>query len=231
MITKLLKSLPFIGPKIERKINLRKFEERKSKFKGSSDFWKSNYERGGHSGYGSYDKLALFKAEVLNEFIKESRCDTFVEFGCGDGNQLKLIEYPNYTGYDISEVCIEICNDVFGQDETKQFKLLQLWDENEHYQVSLSLDVIFHLVEDELFKDHMNQLFSSSIEWVIIYASNTDDNADNFYPQVRHRKFTDFIADQYPEWSLDKVVKNRYPFSGSSKTGSFADFYFFRKTK
>src|SRR5437899_4317923 len=55
-----------------------------------------------NSGLGSYDKLAEFKAEVLNGFVKENTIKSVIEYGCGDGNQLKFAEYPSYLGFDVS---------------------------------------------------------------------------------------------------------------------------------
>lgn len=35
-------------------------------------YWEARYKNGGNSGAGSYNKLALFKAEIINEFIKKN---------------------------------------------------------------------------------------------------------------------------------------------------------------
>ena len=39
----------------------------------SSLFWENRYKKGGNSGSGSYNKMAEFKAKVINDFIKEIR--------------------------------------------------------------------------------------------------------------------------------------------------------------
>lgn len=44
--------------------------------------------------------------------------------------------------------------------------------------LSLSLDVIYHLVEDEVFETYINTLFKSARRYVIIYSSNSDDNEE-----------------------------------------------------
>ncbi|WP_253901916.1 hypothetical protein [Brevibacillus sp. HB1.3] len=36
-------------------------------------YWEDNYASGGNSGLGSYGVLALFKAEVINAYIKEQQ--------------------------------------------------------------------------------------------------------------------------------------------------------------
>ena len=82
-------------------------------WKGSGDYWQKRYLRGGNSGNGSYGKLAHFKAEVINRFVEEKSVKTVIEWGCGDGNQLKLANYPQYIGYDISSKAISICREKF----------------------------------------------------------------------------------------------------------------------
>lgn len=228
MILKTIKSIPLIGDWVAKIQNSLLYKKRKSKFRGSEEFWREKYLTGGHSGYGSYNELAEFKAEVINTFIKEHDYNSYAEFGCGDGNQISLIDFPNYTGYDISEKSIELCHEKFSTKENMSFHHLSEFG-SQKFDVTLSLDVIFHLVEDEVFGLHMKQLFEAADKAVIIYASNTDDNSDNYYPQVKHRKFTDYVKKMHPEWKLDKKIANKYPYEGSSRTGSFSDFYFFKR--
>ena len=62
----------------------------------SKKYWEKRYLKGGDSGDGSYGKLAEFKAKVINRFVKENEIKTIIEWGCGDGNQLTYMNYPNY---------------------------------------------------------------------------------------------------------------------------------------
>jgi len=97
-IKQTIKSLPILGPMA----GLVYVAARKRKFRGSDTYWTSRYTRGKDSGSGSYGKFAAFKAGVLNDFIRENAIESVIEFGCGDGNQLGLMECPRYLGYDIS---------------------------------------------------------------------------------------------------------------------------------
>lgn len=194
----------------------------------SEGYWIKRYEMGGNSGDGSYNQLAVFKAEVINQFVKEFEINKIIEFGCGDGNQLKLAEYPSYIGFDISPEAINLCNYIFRGDPSKSFYLMREYG-NEHSDLSLSLDVIFHLVEDKVFCDYMQTLLDSSNRYVIIYSSDTDDNKNNLAPHVRHRKFSEWILVNKPEWKLDHKIANKYPFTGDTKSGSFSDFYFYKR--
>lgn len=44
-----------------------------------------------------------------------------IEFGCGDGNQLSLLQVPGYTGVDVSRSAVEKCRSKFKDDSTKKF--------------------------------------------------------------------------------------------------------------
>ena len=127
-------------------------------FAGSEAYWTARYESAGSSGPGSYNKLAEFKAEVLNDFVKQKNITTIIEYGRGDGNQLKLAAYPSYIGFEISPRAIALCENAFIGDPTKKFKLMKDY-QGETAQLTLSLDVIFHLVEDQVFEEHMRKLF------------------------------------------------------------------------
>lgn len=196
-------------------------------FSGSGDYWKQRYKSGETSGAGSYRKLAEFKAEVLNGFVKDKQVRTIIEYGCGDGNQLRLSEYPSYIGFDVSPEAISQCKNIFSNDESKTFKLLDTYA-NETAQLTLSLDVIYHLVEDDVFFDHMDRLFASSEKFVIIYSSNTNKQARLQASHVKHRKFSKWIEGKQ-QWKLIQHIPNRYPYTGDEQEGSFADFYIYEK--
>jgi len=197
-------------------------------FSGSENYWKQRYKSGGTSGAGSYFKFAKFKAEVLNGFVRDKQIGTIIDYGCGDGNQLKLSKYPSYIGFDVSPESISQCENIFSNDETKTFKLMDEYA-NETAELTLSLDVIYHLIEDDVFFNYMKRLFDSSTRFVIIYSSNTDKQAKLQAAHVKHRKFSKWIEQNKPEWKLIQHIPNRYPYTGNKQKGSFADFYIYEK--
>ena len=206
----------------------RKVFDSSKAFSTSENYWVERYNSGRNSGAGSYDDLAEFKAEILNDFVRSKEICSVIEYGCGDGNQLKLAEYPSYVGFDVAPKAIDMCKEAFAHDDTKLFKAMDSYND-ESADLTLSLDVIYHLVEDNVFSSYMNRLFSSSNKFVIIYSSDTDVNPENTAAHVRHRNFSKWIIENLPEWKLYKHIPNRYPFKGSSKTGSFADFFIYKK--
>jgi len=202
----------------------------KGNFQNSEHYWEERYRTGGTSGVGSYSVLAEFKAEVINSFVSEHKINTVLEFGCGDGNQLKYFKFKSYVGYDVSPTIIRHCRRLFKKDRSKQFKLMSQW-EPLVAECTLSLDVIYHLIEDSVFNDYMSKLFQSSSRYVIIYSTNSNGHENNGVAgHVRHRKFTDWVESKKPEFILVEHLLNRYPYNGDAKVSTYADFYFYEKT-
>jgi SAM-dependent methyltransferase len=224
-----VKSVPIVGGMARRIYQrLRSDTSEKLPFPGSGTYWEGRYAKGETSGVGSYGKFAEFKADMLNSFVNAERIASVMEFGCGDGNQLRLATYPRYIGFDVSTTAIGLCREKFSADSTKSFRSLDTYA-GETADLTLSLDVIYHLVEDHVFEDHMRRLFSAARRYVIIYSSDKDETLGNADCHVRHRKFTTWVEANIDGWSLDRRVPNKYPYEGDYKQGSFADFYIYRK--
>jgi SAM-dependent methyltransferase len=179
----------------------------------------------GNSGSGSYGRLAMFKAEFLNEFISKRGVATILELGCGDGAQLELANYPGYVGVDVSQTAIDVCRGRFS--DVLEYRFFYSDERNAYrnaYDLSLSLDAIYHLVEDEVFESYMNDLFGFSRRFVIIYSS--DNERAYAGSHVRHRRFGQYVAARFPQWKLIERVPNKYPFDPLDEDNtSFCDFF------
>ncbi|ODQ88199.1 hypothetical protein BHQ18_20350 [Mycolicibacterium flavescens] len=197
-------------------------------FTTSADYWEKRYRRGGTSGAGSYNRLAEFKAEVLNDFVRVNRVRTVIEFGSGDGAQVQLAEFPDYVGVDVSQTAISACRRRFAGDSSKRFVHTGDISTQDRGELALSLDVIYHLVEDEVFDSYMCQLFDAADRYVIVYSSN--DTRDWPDPHVKHRRFTDWVDQNRPDFTVTERIPNRYPYSSDDPDNtSFADFYVFTR--
>lgn len=199
-------------------------------FKDSKSYWENRYKSMDNSGPGSYGRLADFKAKTLNNFVENYNIRNVIELGVGDGNQLSLANYPQFTGFDVSETAIELCKNRFAHDRTKQFFMMDdPARENEKAELVLSLDVLYHLVEDDVYNKYMRRLFNSSIKFVIIYSSNYEEHTVS---HVRSRKFTNWIdANVSNQWSLMEVIKNPYPYQSTDPDNtSMADFYIYMRS-
>lgn len=194
-------------------------------FRNSASYWESRYARGGTSGSGSYGRQAEYKAEYLNAFVKANDVRTVVEFGCGDGSQLRLAEYPAYVGIDVSPTAIRRCEEAFSGDPSKSF---HLYDGDAyanaaglvHGDLALSLDVLFHLVEDDVYERYLRSLFQAADRFVIVYAS--DRAARSIAPHVRRREFTGWIEEHLgSDWQHVRAE--------SAPTEEYQDFHVFTR--
>lgn len=196
-------------------------------FRGSADYWETRYRQGGRSGAGSYGRLAEWKAETINAFVRERAVHSVVEHGVGDGNQLGLAVYPKYIGLDVSATAVRKCREKFSGDVSKAFLVLDEYG-GELGDLALSVDVIFHLVEDSVFEAYMRRLFCSADRYVIVYSSNFDSRSGARH--VRHRQFSRWVEARATGWLLTRHLPNKYPYDeGDPENTSFCDFFFFEK--
>lgn len=190
-------------------------------FPGSASYWEKRYSKRGNSGSGSYGEKANYKATIINQFVEKNKIQKVIELGCGDGNQLKQFSVPEYIGLDVSPTAIKLCKDIFKKDISKQFLL---YDEKEidtrleglNAELSLSLDVIYHLVEDEVYEKYMHRLFSVSSHYVIIYAWDVEEGKKY---HVRHRNFSKWITENITGYELKERITQ----------SPFCDFFIYEK--
>ena len=92
--------------------------------------------------------------------------------------------------------------------------------------LTLSIDVIFHLVEDKIYSKYMSDLFLASNKYVIIYSSDFEGE------QIRHmrqRKFTKWVEANVSDFKLINYIKNKYPYNPLDPDTSLSNFYFYQK--
>lgn len=191
----------------------------------SSEYWEQRYATGGNSGAGSRGRLAAFKAKFINSFVVENDLQSVIEFGCGDGGQLSLLNIPRYTGVDVSETILMRCRAQF-PDPRYRFIGYNDLEAVPQADLVLSMDVVFHLVEDAVFHSYMKNCFNVNSKFVIFYSSNHDGSWSAQH--VRHRCVTDYVRENFPAWSLKSYIPNIYPFDINRQDyTSFADFMVF----
>ena len=205
-------------------------KRRVRRFPGSRTYWERRYAKGGDSGSRSYAHLAAAKAEFLNEFVERAKVRSVVELGCGDGNQFELFRFPSYTGVDVAEQVI-VQNRQRFQNDRVRFLTTEEWkslpQEQRIAELALSLDVLYHLVEDDVFEEYMRGLFSTASRHVIIYSSNWDEVEE--VKHVRHRRFSDWIDQHLPSWVLEKEVPNRFKYVRGDPSTSPSSFFVYER--
>jgi hypothetical protein len=192
----------------------------------STAYWKSRYANGGNSGLGSFGQVANHKASVVSEILATYDVQSVVDLGCGDGNQLNLLNlnYINYMGYDVSSSLMAKLQENFKQFENLRFssdftEVLGFNSTIERPSLVLSLDVIYHLVQDSVYYDYLEKIGILSPDLILIYSSNFDEGTDKYH--VRHRKFTRDFPNLFPAYSMLGLIH------GLSHSDTSADFFLF----
>ena len=196
----------------------------------SRHFWEERYARGGNSGAGSYGLLANYKTAFLNRFFNQRGIDSVVDFGSGDGNQLSHLRIARYTGVDVSSTAVDLCRTRFEGRAGWQFAHDDGTEELQFTaDASLSLDVIYHLIEDDVFERYMRRLFQSAARYVVVYSSDWDERAEPRH--VRHRSLTAWTARNIEGWEVIARPQNPYFFREYDDLNTtFAGFIIFGKS-
>jgi hypothetical protein len=135
----------------------------------------------------------------------------------------------------VSKSAVSLCMKRFNNDTTKSFLLyhpLYLIDNHKllYAELGLSLDVLYHLIEDDIYEKYLKHLFKSSDKFIIIYSSDYEDSYGGGH--VRHRNFTKFVSANFPNWSLIRKIINKYPYNKVSPEGtSSCDFFIYEKVR
>lgn len=193
-------------------------------FHTSAKHWQRHYEHGGDSGPGSYGEFASYKADLINQVIRERGIRSIIELGCGDGNQLSYLEVDQYIGLDISKVAIQRCIARYGGNAKRSF----IWYDQNYFHdplrivsadCAMSLDVIFHLIEKDVFTSYVNNLFNCGRRFVMIYALDEEQTQPG-HVSVRMRKYSDYIAASVSEFRVAIHIP---------KKERFGDFYLYER--
>jgi 2-polyprenyl-3-methyl-5-hydroxy-6-metoxy-1,4-benzoquinol methylase len=191
------------------------------------EYWDKNYKAGGTSGSGSYGILADFKAEVVNNLITKNQIQTVIEFGCGDGNQLSLMQYAKYLGLDVASSSIRLCTEKFKDDETKSFMLYtpSAFTNRGFMQADMviCLDVLYHITDDADFMATLSDLFKASTNLVVLYTKLTTGNELQVIPTIKDRDIFGCLS-KYSDFYVEAIIPQQY------KNMSSADFIILRKS-
>lgn len=185
----------------------------KSKYISSAGYWENRYKKNGTSGVGSYGRLAIYKSTYLNRFVADNKIVKVLELGCGDGNQLQQFDFREYIGLDVSPMAIEKCRKLFPNNRSRKFFIYddQVFAKQRQLltaELVISLDVLYHLLEDDVFEKYVRRMFAASSRFVIIYSWN-EERAKSLH--MRYRKFTSWIEKNITGWHLKEIIKNEVP--------------------
>lgn len=147
----------------------------------TKNYWNARYASGGNSGYGSYGE----QMEKKLSWLVPLKFNSITDIGCGDFNFGKelIIRHPaKYCGYDISEAVVARNSSIYPYS-------FKVYDKNKDFEVSeltLCLDVLFHIYEDEEYEALLNILKTLPTKYLALTAYEYDRPSDN---HVKYRKF------------------------------------------
>ena len=170
-------------------------------------YWNKRYRRGKNSGAGSRGQWGDHKVDYVNRLIMGQKVDTLIDWGCGDGMLASRFQVAHYVGLDVSPFALGLCARACGFRPGWGWCLYDGFDSPWYLppaDLALSLDVIFHLVDDAMYYRHLELLFTSA-PLVAVHSSNRDEHG---HPHVRHREFTRDIPSG---WSLVEKARDKRP--------------------
>jgi SAM-dependent methyltransferase len=169
-------------------------------------YWERRYRDGRTSGAGSEGDEGAYKAAYLSDFIAEHDVKTIVDWGCGDGQVLDLVDLHDaqYIGLDVSPTIVERMR-AKGLGPRCLFHTTDAFVTltRTHFDLALSFDVLFHFPDDADYDAYLMQLFQSAEKYVMIYSTNYAGGRTARH--VFRREFTPDIAERFPEWELTTV--------------------------
>lgn len=170
-------------------------------------YWDKRYRDGRDSGEGSRGPTGRAKAEHVNAVIARHEVRSVIDWGCGDGQVLAQITPDvDYLGVDVSPT---ILAEVRAAHPARAFSLApspgQPAPAEWRADMGLSMDVMFHLVDDRDYRDYLARLFGTATRVVVIYS--TDHDGGHTARHVLRRHWTPDIAAQFPDWDLTETAE------------------------
>lgn len=165
-----------------------------------TDYWERRYATGGNSGAGSRGESAQAKAVFVNDVIVRYGVRSLVDWGCGDGHQAALLDIDDYLGIDISATAIAWCMAKMPHRQWLRLDPHTAIRVGVQAELALSMDVIFHLVDDDDYHTHLSALFTSAWRLVVIHSTDFDGEPNG---HMRHRRFTGDIPAGWQRTSGD----------------------------
>lgn len=155
-------------------------------------------------------EAAQEKADFVNRIIEEFRPRTIIDWGCGDGEVIKRLHLniSKYYGVEISPFMVLKLSKKFNRDFCRFSSPKKARNLKWRGELSMSLDVMFHLVNPIEYREYLANLFGTSDQLVLIKSPDETRNGMNRH--VLYRKWTPDVAKLFPSWKLVRNVEDWY---------------------
>lgn len=155
-------------------------------------YWNDRYLEGKGSGKGSRGRQANRKAAHVNRLIRQRRVASVIDWGCGDGRVASRLRVGRYTGIEVSPAALELAKAVAdGPDRSWHLYDGETPPPVGTADLALSLDVLFHLTDDGMYRRYLDLVFGSA-PLVCIHSSNRDEAGRE---HVLHREWIRDVPD------------------------------------
>ncbi|MES2344639.1 MAG: class I SAM-dependent methyltransferase [Chlamydiota bacterium] len=117
-----------------------------------TEYWKHGKDVGG-AGTGSTADVTEVYRNFLEKFMKENKISSVVDFGCGDWEFSRLIDWKgiDYTGIDVVEHVIEKNSQEYQTDHIHFMTVEGIHEELPKADLIVCKDVLQHLTNEDIF--------------------------------------------------------------------------------
>jgi len=191
----------------------------------TANYWERRYSSGGMSNTQDvvdqhvfptlYKWRSVWLRHIFKHATAEGRPLSVLDLGVGDGRQAFNIlcggQVESLTGLDVSWFTVHALENRLNSDRPLGCADMDVYwydgfilPQEIHgltFDVTLSLQVVFHLLEDALFERYMALLFMLAREVVVVHAPDIDDALPQI-AHMRYRRFSSWVATWRPDWEL-----------------------------
>lgn len=158
-----------------------------------NNYWDRRYKEGGTSGKGSIGRLKAWKWNTISRYINKP--ENVIDVGCGDLTMWDEMDWDlnSYIGLDISETIIKR-----NKQRQPDFRFICTSADVYHElqgEVVLCLDLLFHIMDDDIYEKTLKNLCQYSEKWIFIYTWYRNPFLDQRYKWWTRMTF--FIKGEY----------------------------------
>lgn len=154
------------------------------------NYWENRYKNGGNSGKGSRSVHKEYKWNVLDRHV--GNIDDIIDVGCGDLAFMDGKSVLNYIGIDISKTIIDI-----NKKKYPNWKFINASSDEYIEGIDSSLvlchDILFHILDDDVFINTLHNLTKYSNKYISIY---------NWHKNPLNKWYKKQIKDSYQAYRI-----------------------------
>ncbi len=165
-------------------------------------------------------RLARYRTNFLNRFIRQNDTADLIQFGCADGKLPQRLKVGAYLGVDAAPEVLAQCRHAGRNDPSRQFLTAKNLPARATADLALSVEAIHRLVAETEFNAHFRGLFDTARRHVIIHGSDGWPG----WAGAASRRFTAHVQRYFPAWRLAAHIPSPFP-----PTAAAGDFFVYAR--